>query len=480
MTDTYPNTQLHIAGKWKSAEAGETIDVINPATEEVIGHVAHARVADLDTALEAAESGFHIWKKTSANQRYKTMRKAADLVRSRVDHIAAIMTMEQGKPLAEAKGETLFGAEIIDWFAEESRRTYGRVIPARMDGVTQIVVKEPVGPVAAFTPWNFPINQAVRKVSGAVAAGCSIILKGPEETPASCAALLECFIDAELPDGVVNLVYGIPSEISEYLIPHRSIRKVTFTGSTAVGKQLAAMAGAHMKRVTMELAGHSPAIVFEDADVDVALKVLTANKFRNAGQVCVSPTRFLVHEKHYDRFVKGFTDFASNLPVGDGMDQNTKMGPLAHDRRIDAIEGFVNDAVSKGANVLTGGERKGNKGYFFEPTVITDVPMDARIMNEEPFGPIAPIMPFSDFDAVVDEANRLDYGLAAYAYTKSAKTAESIGNAFESGMVSINHHGIALIETPFGGVKDSGYGSEGGSEAIDAYLNTKFITQAGL
>ena len=480
MTDTYPNTQLHIAGKWKSAEAGETIDVINPATEEVIGHVAHARVADLDTALEAAESGFHIWKKTSANQRYKTMRKAADLVRSRVVHIAAIMTMEQGKPLAEAKGETLFGAEIIDWFAEESRRTYGRVIPARMDGVTQIVVKEPVGPVAAFTPWNFPINQAVRKVSGAVAAGCSIILKGPEETPASCAALLECFIDAELPDGVVNLVYGIPSEISEYLIPHRSIRKVTFTGSTAVGKQLAAMAGAHMKRVTMELGGHSPAIVFEDADVDVALKVLTANKFRNAGQVCVSPTRFLVHEKHYDRFVKGFTDFASNLPVGDGMDQNTKMGPLAHDRRIDAIEGFVNDAVSKGANVLTGGERKGNKGYFFEPTVITDVPMDARIMNEEPFGPIAPIMPFSDFDAVVDEANRLDYGLAAYAYTKSAKTAESIGNAFESGMVSINHHGIALIETPFGGVKDSGYGSEGGSEAIDAYLNTKFITQAGL
>ena len=450
MTDTYPNTQLHIAGKWKSAEAGETIDVINPATEEVIGHVAHARVADLDTALEAAESGFHIWKKTSANQRYKTMRKAADLVRSRVDHIAAIMTMEQGKPLAEAKGETLFGAEIIDWFAEESRRTYGRVIPARMDGVTQIVVKEPVGPVAAFTPWNLPINQAVRKVSGAVAAGCSLILKGPEETPASCAALLECFIDAELPDGVVNLVYGIPSEISEYLIPHRSIRKVTFTGSTAVGKQLAAMAGAHMKRVTMELGGHSPAIVFEDADVDVALKVLTANKFRNAGQVCVSPTRFLVHEKHYDRFVKGFTDFASNLPVGDGMDQNTKMGPLAHDRRIDAIEGFVNDAVSKGANVLTGGERKGNKGYFFEPTVITDVPMYARIMNEEPFGPIAPIMPFSDFDAVVDEANRLDYGLAAYAYTKSAKTAESIGNAFESGMVSINHHGIALIETPFG------------------------------
>ena len=480
MTDNYPNTQLHIAGKWVSAVGGETIDIINPATEEVIGHVSHARVTDLDAALVSAEDGFRSWKKTSANQRYKLMRKVADLVRSRADEIATLMTMEQGKPLVEAKGETLFGAEIIDWFAEEARRTYGRVIPARMDGVTQVVVKEPVGPVAAFTPWNFPINQAVRKLSGAVAAGCSIILKGPEETPASCSALVKCFVDAGLPDGVVNLVYGVPSEISEYLIPHRTIRKVTFTGSTAVGKQLAAMAGAHMKRVTMELGGHSPAIIFEDADVEVALKVLTANKFRNAGQVCVSPTRFLVHEKHYKRFVEGFTDFASTLRVGDGMDPNSKMGPLAHDRRIDAIEGFVADAVSKGANILTGGERKGNKGYFFEPTVMTDVPMDARIMNEEPFGPIAPIMPFSDFDAAVTEANRLDYGLAAYAYTKSAKTAEAIGSAFESGMVSINHHGIALIETPFGGVKDSGYGSEGGSEAIDAYLNTKFITQAGL
>jgi succinate-semialdehyde dehydrogenase/glutarate-semialdehyde dehydrogenase len=391
-----------------------------------------------------------------------------------------MMTQEQGKPLGEAKGETAFGADIIDWFAEEARRTYGRVIPARMSGVTQLVVKEPVGPVAAFTPWNFPINQAVRKLSGAVAAGCSIILKGPEETPASCAALVKCFVDAGLPDGVVNLVYGIPAEISEYLIPHRTIRKITFTGSTAVGKQLAALAGAHMKRVTMELGGHSPAIVFEDADIETAIKTLSANKFRNAGQVCVSPTRFLVHEKHYERFVAGFTEFAAALPVGDGLDPATRMGPLAHSRRVDAIEGFVADAVGKGATVRTGGKRKGNKGYFFEPTVLTDVPMDARIMNEEPFGPVAPIMPFSDFDAVVAEANRLDYGLAAYAYTKSAKTAEAIGAAFESGMVSINHHGIALIETPFGGVKDSGYGSEGGSEAIEAYLNTKFISQAGL
>jgi len=480
MAIAYPNTELHIAGTWRAADAGETIDVINPATGQPIGNVAHARISDLDAALEAAEKAFRGWKEVPAMQRYQVMRKAANLMRERADEIAAIMTMEQGKPVGEAKIETLFGADIIDWFAEEARRTYGRVIPARMDGVTQLVVKEPVGPVAAFTPWNFPINQAVRKISGAVAAGCSIILKGPEETPASCAALVKCFVDAELPDGVVNLVYGIPAEISEYLIPHRTIRKITFTGSTAVGKQLAALAGEHMKRVTMELGGHSPAIVFEDADVEVALNVLTANKFRNAGQVCVSPTRFLVHEKHYDRFVEGFTDFASNLPVGDGLDTNNKMGPLAHDRRVDAIEGFVADAVDKGATIRTGGKRKGNEGYFFEPTVMTDVPLDARIMNEEPFGPVAPISSFSDFDAVVAEANRLDYGLAAYAYTKSAKTAEAIGSAFESGMVSINHHGIGLIETPFGGVKDSGYGSEGGSEAIEAYLNTKFITQAGL
>jgi succinate-semialdehyde dehydrogenase/glutarate-semialdehyde dehydrogenase len=480
MTAAYPNTELHIAGDWRGAEAGETLDVINPATGEPIGHVAHARKADLDAALEAAATGFKAWKQVSAFERYKVMRKAAELVRERADEIATAMTMEQGKPVGEAKIETLFGADIIDWFAEEARRSYGRVIPARMNGIQQLVVKEPVGPVAAFTPWNFPINQAVRKLSGAVAAGCSIILKGPEETPASCAALVKAFVDAGLPDGVVNLVYGIPAEISEYLIPHPVIRKVTFTGSTAVGKQLAALAGAHMKRVTMELGGHSPAIVFEDADIDVALKVLTANKFRNAGQVCVSPTRFLVHEKHYEEFVQGFVDMASNLAVGDGLDPDTRMGPLAHDRRVEAIEGFVADAVGKGATVRTGGKRKGNKGYFFEPTVLTDVPLDARIMNEEPFGPVAPITPFSDFDAVVEEANRLDYGLAAYAYTKSTKTAEAIGAAFESGMVSINHHGIGLIETPFGGVKDSGYGSEGGSEAIEAYLTTKFITQAGL
>ena len=476
----YPEVQLYIDNAWTKGAGGKTIPVLNPATGEEIGKVAHAEKADLDRALAAADKGFKAWKKVSPFDRYKVLRKAADIIRSRADEIGKIMSMEQGKPFIEAKGETLLAGDIMDWFAEEARRTYGRIVPPRAEGVYQLVVKEPVGPVAAFTPWNFPINQAVRKCSAALAAGCSIILKGPEETPASCAALVQAYVDAGVPAGAIQLVYGIPSEISEYLIPHPVIRKITFTGSTPVGKHLAMLAGQHMKRITMELGGHAPAIVFDDADVDTAVKVLSANKFRNAGQVCVSPTRFLVHESVYGKFVEGFTSFAKSLKVGDGMDKETRMGPLANDRRVQAMEMFVADAVSKGAKVETGGKRIGNKGNFFEPTVLTGINTDMRIMNEEPFGPLAPIIPFSNFDAVVEEANRLPFGLAAYAYTKSAKTAAAIGAAFESGMVSINHHGLALPEVPFGGIKDSGYGSEGGSEAIESYLNTKFITQVGL
>jgi succinate-semialdehyde dehydrogenase/glutarate-semialdehyde dehydrogenase len=475
----YPEVSLYIDGRWENA-GRETEPVLNPATGEAIGAVPHATRSDLDAALEAAAKGFQTWRKVSAYDRYKIMRKAADILRGRVDEIARIMTLEQGKPLIEAKGETAAAADVIDWFAEEGRRAYGRVIPARMEGVYQLVIKEPVGPVAAFTPWNFPINQAVRKISAALATGCSVIIKGPEETPASCAELIRAFADAGVPAGVVNLVFGVPSEVSSYLIPHPVIRKISFTGSTPVGKQLAALAGQHMKRVTMELGGHAPAIVFDDADVDVAAKILSANKYRNAGQVCVAPTRFLVHEKVYEPFVEKFVEASKRLKVGDGLDKDTRMGPLANTRRVDAMEALVADAVKKGAQVRTGGNRIGNKGYFFEPTVMTDVPLDARIMNEEPFGPVAPIRSFSDYDEVIAEANRLPYGLAAYAYTRSAKTATALGASIESGMISINHHGLALPEVPFGGMKDSGYGSEGGSEALEGYLNTKFVTQAGL
>ena len=476
----YPNVDLFIDGAWSPAAAGRTIPVVNPATGDSIGTVAHADQNDLDRALGAADKGFRAWRKVSAFDRSKVMRKAANVLRDRADAIAPLLTMEQGKPLPEAKGEVLAAADVIDWFAEEARRTYGRVIPARAEGVYQLVVKEPVGPVAAFTPWNFPINQVVRKLSCALAAGCSIIVKAPEETPASPAELIRCFADAGVPAGVMNLVYGVPAEISEYLIPHPIIRKMSFTGSTAVGKQLAAIAGAHMKRVTMELGGHAPAIVFDDADVDTASRLLATAKYRNAGQVCVSPTRMLVQERVYDRFVDGFVQHSKALQVGDGLDSKTGMGPMANPRRIAAMEAFIGDAAQHGATVQTGGHRIGNKGNFFEPTVITDVPKDARVMNEEPFGPLAVISPFSSFEEVVTEANRLPYGLASYAYTRSAKTANAIAAAVESGMISINHHGLALPEVPFGGVKDSGYGSEGGLEAIENYLVTKFVTQAGL
>ena len=478
----YQPVSLFIDGAWGASIAGRTLEILNPATSEPLGTVAHASIEDppLDLALAAAQKGFDTWRRISAYERAKIMRKAATLLRDRAEGIAQLMTLEQGKPLAEARGEIGAASDVIEWFAEEARRTYGRVIPARAEGVYQLALKEPVGPVAAFSPWNFPINQAVRKISAALAAGCSIILKGPEETPASCAELVRVFADAGVSPGAVNLVFGTPSEISEYLIPHPVIRKITFTGSTVVGKHLAMLAGKYMKRTTMELGGHAPAIVFDDADIDVATKILAANKFRNAGQVCISPTRFLVQQKVYDAFVDKFVTAAKAIKVGDGLEKGTTMGPLANYRRVEAMGAFVGDAVQKGATLRTGGNRIGNKGNFFEPTVLTEVSPEARLMNEEPFGPLAMIAPFHEFDEVVAEANRLPYGLAAYAYTSSAKTATRIAAAVETGMMSINSHGLALPEVPFGGVKDSGYGSEGGSEAIESYLNTKFVSQTGI
>ena len=472
----YQDTQLFINGEWGPAEAGGVLPVLNPATGEQIGTLARAERADLDRALAAADQGFRVWRKTSAYDRAKIMRAAANLLRERAETIARLMTMEQGKPLAESRMETLAAADIIDWMAGEAPRAYGRVIPSRLPNVLQTVVREPVGPVAAFAPWNFPINQVVRKVSAALAAGCSIIVKGPEETPASPSELIRAFADAGVPAGVVNLVYGDPGTISSYLIPHPVIRKITFTGSTAVGKKLAAMAGEHMKRATMELGGHGPAIVFEDADIDVATRLLAMSKFRNAGQVCVSPTRFLVQESVYDRFVEGFANAARAVKVGDGLAEGTMMGPLANARRVQAMDGFIQDAVQQGAELVTGGERIGNAGNFYQPTVLGRVPVTARAMNEEPFGPLALMVPFAKLDDALAEANRLPYGLAAYAYTRSSATAQALSSNVESGMLSINGAGLALAETPFGGVKDSGYGSEGGSEAIDAYLTTKFVT----
>ena len=476
----YPLVQLHIDGHWRDGAAVRSQPVYNPATGEVLGQVACAETQDLAEAADASRRGFAIWRRVSAFERYKIMRKAAQLLRDRVEHVARLMTLEQGKPLAEARMEVQAGADTIDWFAEEGRRAYGRVIPARQDDVYQLVIKEPVGPVAAFTPWNFPINQIVRKLSSALAAGCSIIVKAPEETPASPAALIQVFIDAGVPAGTVNLVYGDPAHISSYLIAHPAIRKISFTGSTVVGKQLAGMAGQHMKRMTMELGGHAPVVIFDDANVALAARTMAASKFRNAGQVCVSPTRFLVQEGIYQEFVEQFVAHAEKLQVGNGLDGATNMGPLANPRRMAAMENLVADARQQQAQIRTGGQRLGNSGNFWVPTVITGLPETARAMTEEPFGPMALINPFASFDDAVREANRLPFGLATYAWTRSARTAQQIAAAIETGMITINHLGLGMPETPFGGVKDSGYGSEGGTEALEAYMNPKFVSQAGL
>ncbi|NDG38943.1 MAG: NAD-dependent succinate-semialdehyde dehydrogenase [Betaproteobacteria bacterium] len=476
MTQSYTDTRLLIAGQWCDAASGKTIDVVNPATGQVIGRVAHAGIPDLDRALAAAQRGFEDWRKVPANERAATMRKAAGLVRERASDIARLLTQEQGKPVGEARIEVMAAADIIEWFADEGRRVYGRIVPSRNLAAQQLVMKEPVGPVAAFTPWNFPVNQVVRKLAAALASGCSFLVKAPEETPASPAALLQAFVDAGVPAGTVGLVFGTPSEISTYLIAHPIIRKVTFTGSTPVGKQLAAMAGAHMKRATMELGGHAPVIVAADADVELAVRASAGAKFRNAGQVCISPTRFLVHNSLRDEFSRAMVKHAQSLKLGDGLADGTTLGPLANPRRLTAMAHLLADAQAKGAKLATGGDRVGSSGNFFAPTVLTDVPLNAELFNSEPFGPVAAIRGFDTLEEAIAEANRLPYGLASYAFTQSIKSAHLLAQQLEVGMLWINQPAAPSPEMPFGGVKDSGYGSEGGPEAMEAYLVTKSVS----
>ena len=474
----YPNTQLYINGQWQDAQAGETLAVINPATEQEIGRVAKAKTADLDLALQAAEQGFQVWKNTAPAERAKIMKKAAILLRERVEQVAEIMTLEQGKPLKQAKIETLGAADVIDWFAGETVRSYGQLIPARQNDVHSYTVKTPVGVVAAFTPWNFPINQIVRKMSAALAAGCSIIIKGPEETPASPAQLIQAFHDAGVPQGVVSLVYGEPAEISAYLIPHPIVAKISFTGSTPVGKQLAALAGQHMKKATMELGGHAPVLIFKDADLDVAVKEMLASKFRNAGQVCIAPTRFLIERDVYDEVISKIKTQVEALKVGNGLADDTDMGPMIHARGYANIQKLIKNALEKGAQLVCGGEALEGAGYFMQPTVLKDVPFEADCMDKEPFGPLVLCRPFDSYEEAVKEANRLEFGLAAYAYSRSNKTCLDLGRDIQSGMLTINHVGLGLPELPFGGIKDSGYGTEGGSEAINAYFDTRLVTVA--
>lgn len=473
----YQHLALYINGQFLDGQGRQTQAVINPADGSSLGQLPLASQADLDAALNAAQAAFKSWRHSSPMDRSAILRKVAELSRERAQEIGRNLTLDQGKPLAEAVGEIMSCADHADWHAEECRRIYGRVIPARNPKVQQMVLREPIGVCAAFTPWNFPYNQAIRKICAAIGAGCTIILKGPVDSPSAVMAIAQAFHDAGLPPGVLNIVWGVPQEVSDYLIRSPIVRKVSFTGSVPVGKQLAALAGAHMKRITMELGGHSPVLVLPDADVARAARQLARFKIRNAGQVCISPTRFYIHDDIYTAFVDRFTEELANVKVGDGLDPDTQMGPLAHERRIPMMQKFVDNARSLGGKVLLGGEQIKRDGFFFSPTVLTDLPDDALVMTEEPFGPIAPLTRYSDLDDAIARANSLPYGLSAYAFTQSLQDAHRLGTELESGMVNINHFGSSLPETPFGGVKDSGIGSEGGAETFDGYLVTKFVTQ---
>jgi succinate-semialdehyde dehydrogenase/glutarate-semialdehyde dehydrogenase len=468
--------QLFIDGSWRAGEDRDLFPVRNPATAETIAELPLATPADLDEALDAAKRAYPEWRATDVDKRAAILHRAAKLLKERAEEIGRVMTQEQGKPLVEAKGEVLGAASLFDWYAEEIKRDYGRVL-VRPAGQLSRVMHEPVGPVATFTPWNFPIYLLAKKVAAALAAGCSVISKPAEETPGSAHGLAKALEDAGLPKGVFQLVHGVPDMVSRHLIGSPIIRKVSFTGSTPVGKHLMKLAADNVTKITLELGGHAPVLVFDDCDLDATLDKLVPQKFRNAGQVCVSPTRFYVQSGIYDAFAKGFAERAQNVKVGNGLEAETRMGPLANERRVPAISKFVEDARAKGAKVLAGGE-PGDGGYFYKPTVLADVPLEADVMSQEPFGPLALMRPFETMDEAIEQANRLPFGLAAFAFTENGRRANILGDAIEAGMIGINTFAISIADAPFGGVKESGFGSEGGKEGLETYQVVKAIHQA--
>lgn len=470
----YPDLCMVIDGERVTGGGRRTHRVLNPATGDALGELPLADAADLDRALETAQRGFRIWRDSTPQQRSAVLQGAARLMLERQEELARIATMEEGKTLAETRIEVLMNVGLFNFYAGETFRNYGRTL-VRPAGMRATVTKEPVGPVAAFSPWNFPLGNPGRKLGAPIAAGCSVILKSAEETPASAIGVLQCLLDAGLPKEVAQAVFGVPDEVSRHLLGSPIIRKLSFTGSTVVGKHLIKLAAEDMKRTTMELGGHGPVLVFDDVDVDQVLDTMVASKYRNAGQVCVSPTRFIVQEDIFERFRTGFAERAGRIVVGDGLDTSTQMGPMANPRRPDAMERLIGDAKAKGARLHTGGERIGNRGFFFAPSVLSEVPLDAAIMNEEPFGPVVMINPFGSEESMIAEANRLPYGLAAYAWTQDARRQRRLAREVETGMLGINTSMIGGADAPFGGVKWSGHGSEDGPEGVEACLVTKAV-----
>jgi succinate-semialdehyde dehydrogenase/glutarate-semialdehyde dehydrogenase len=475
----YPRLRMLVDNRWIDRGGGGATEVFNPATAQPLAQLPLAGPDELQHALQSAWRGYLSWKAATPLERQGIIGAATRLIRERARSIARVLTLEQGKPLAESHREVVLAADIIDFLAEEGKRLYGRVVPARIPGVLgQVVQRVPVGPVAAFTPWNFPANLPSRKIGGALAAGCSVIIKPAETTPGTCLELVRAFVDAGLPAGVLNLVYGDPGLVSETLAASPLIAMISLTGSIEVGRRLGALAAQGMKRYTAELGGHAPVIVCSDADAAASAKLSATAKFRNAGQVCTAPTRFFVQRAQFPAFLESMAAAAKSLRAGDGLEPEVDFGPLAHLRRIGAMEEFIRDAVSKGARVVTGGARMNRAGWFFEPTILADVPGDAEVMRREPFGRIAVVNAFDDIDQAVREANSLPYALAAYAFTRDLALAHKLSEQLEAGMVGINHFGISQPETPFGGLKQSGYGSESGAEGLLGYTDVKFVSTA--
>lgn len=466
-----------IAGEFRQGASGTRFTVINPSNGQALGDYAHATRADVEEAIAAAADAFRTWRKTSAMVRSALLRRAASLMRERGDALAEQIARELGKPFGEAQKEVVTAAEMFEWASEEARRIYGRTIPARGEGITQTVVWEPVGPVAAFAGWNAPAITPSRKISGALAAGCTIVIKPSEETAGVALLIARIVQDAGIPDGVVNMVFGDPGEIADMLCAAPQIAMVTFTGATSIGKVIGSKAALTMKRATLELGGHAPVVVCDDVDVDRVVSMAVATKYRNAGQVCTSPTRFLVQAPIFDAFCEKFVKAAEAVKVGDPFDSTTQMGPLKNLRRLESIDRMVQDAKQRGLKVATGGERIGSEGFFYKPTVVLQPTLDSDAATIEPFGPLALISSFEQLDDAIAEANRLPFGLAAYAYTNNLQRAHRLMHEIDSGVVCINEWQASLPETPFGGHKDSGLGSEGGIEGVQEFLRIKCVRQ---